>query len=173
MIRIYAICPMKSIPAENFIFWKNSEGGPFAHFPSNIGLSEWNIRQVLLFLRAMFYSRGIIRRLSGILLCLVFLFGAGVESFHEHPSTSLLTEQCEECSLGHHSGHLSSFDGGIHDCLICRIAAVPFIGTCGPCETELSSAFVGVPIVGQESVPAVFPFSFSSRAPPVSFLSEE
>ena len=115
----------------------------------------------------MFCSRDIIRRLSGILLVLTFLFGIGVENFHRHPSAPVQVEECQDCASGHHSGHLYTLHGELHECLVCRTAALPFVESCGPEEVPAVSAVLFFFEDVTESVPSSYSFSFSSRAPPV------
>ena len=104
----------------------------------------------------MFYSRDIARRISGLILALVFVFGTGLETFHTHPVVPDVSEDCAECESGHHSGHLSSLAGEMHDCLICRAASLPFIATV---------IFLGED--PHEDIPLIHSLRFSSRAPPV------
>lgn len=115
----------------------------------------------------MLYSRDIARRISGVILALVFLLGTGLETFHTHPVVPDVSEECAECESGHHSGHLSSLSGEIHDCLVCRAASLPFIESCGPDSVPCLATvnFLGEDI--HENIPLIHSLSFSSRAPPV------
>lgn len=115
----------------------------------------------------MFYSRDIARRISGLILALVFVFGTGLETFHTHPVVPDVSEDCAECESGHHSGHLSSLAGEMHDCLICRAASLPFIESCGPDAVTRLATVIFLGEDPHEDIPLIHSLRFSSRAPPV------
>ncbi len=70
------------------------------------------------------------RTFISLVLLTVFLSAYLTSSVHKHPQRESDTVVCEKC-VHHlpHSGHLSAYDGGLSDCVLCHFLGLPFVIT--------------------------------------------
>lgn len=110
------------------------------------------------------------RRIISILLLAVFLPALLASSLHRHHHDS--HEEAAECIDCHHqSGHLTSGEQGLDECLLCQFVGLPFIVALAATVLPLDrrgEAFYG--FLRQRVSPVGLRQS-RSRAPPVPVLS--
>ncbi|UKK47863.1 hypothetical protein L6475_11675 [Prevotella sp. E9-3] len=110
------------------------------------------------------------RHISAVVLLAVYLSMVLLASFHVHPTSLNIVDDCEMC-VNHqaHGGHLTSGDSGQHVCLLCQfltfnylavaVAAVVFILTKTPLYRAAFCAAIQLRsrgIIGLRAPPSFF-----------------
>jgi len=68
-----------------------------------------------------------LRRYGSIFLLTVFLAAYLTSSLHKHPQVIEEETVCVQCLLHHHSSHISEYDGGFSECVLCHFLGLPFL----------------------------------------------
>lgn len=67
------------------------------------------------------------RIFSAIILLMVMIMQVGVKAFHQHHYAVSERMTCSDCDHHRvHSGHITSWDGGSSDCVVCQLFSSPF-----------------------------------------------
>ncbi len=108
------------------------------------------------------------RSIISLVLLTVFLSAYMTSSVHKHPQQESEAVVCAKC-VHHlpHAGHLSSFDGGLSDCVLCHFLGLPFVITLAlvilPAASLIRTLYT---VLRRPFVSALMRYSLS-RAPPV------